>query len=68
MAKTTKGNRRLTEELLESAQEMCASGLVSEATYEKISVRLHAPHMENHSTVKNGERSGSALPARRKST
>jgi len=35
MAKRTKTNRRLTEELLETAQDMRASGLMREAAHEK---------------------------------
>jgi putative transcriptional regulator len=39
MAKKTKTNRRLTEELLETAQDMRASGLISKAVHEKITMR-----------------------------
>jgi putative transcriptional regulator len=39
MAKKTKGNLRLTKELLESAQDMRASGLMNKATHEKITMR-----------------------------
>jgi putative transcriptional regulator len=39
MARKTKANRRLTEELLETAQDMRASGLMSKATHEKITMR-----------------------------
>jgi putative transcriptional regulator len=39
MAKKTKTNRRLTEELLETAQDMRASGLISKAAHEKITMR-----------------------------
>ena len=39
MAKKTKANRRLTEELLEAAQDMRASGLMSKAAQEKITMR-----------------------------
>jgi putative transcriptional regulator len=39
MAKKTKTNRRLTEELLEIAQDMRASGLMSKAAHEKITMR-----------------------------
>jgi putative transcriptional regulator len=39
MAKRTKTNRRLTEELLETAQDMRASGLLSKAAHEKSTVR-----------------------------
>ena len=34
-----KTNRRLTEELLETAQDMRASGLMSKAAHEKITMR-----------------------------
>jgi hypothetical protein len=40
MAKRTKTNRRLTEELLETAKDMRASGLMSKAAHEK---NYHAP-------------------------
>jgi putative transcriptional regulator len=39
MAKKAKTNRRLTEELLETAQDMRASGLISKAAHEKITMR-----------------------------
>src|SRR5260370_17691053 len=39
MAKRTKTNRRLTEELLETALDMRASGLMSKAAHEKITMR-----------------------------
>jgi putative transcriptional regulator len=39
MAKKTKTNRRLTEELLETAQDMRASGLLSKTAHEKITMR-----------------------------
>ena len=39
MAKKAKPNRRLTEELLETAKEMRASGLMSKAAHEKITIR-----------------------------
>jgi putative transcriptional regulator len=39
MAKKTSSNRRLTEELLETARDMRASGLMSKATHEKITMR-----------------------------
>ena len=39
MARKTKTNRRLTEELLETAQDMRASGLLSKAAHEKITMR-----------------------------
>ncbi len=39
MATKTKANRRLTQELLETAQDMRASGLMSKAAHEKITMR-----------------------------
>jgi putative transcriptional regulator len=39
MAKKAKANRRLIEELLETAQDMRASGLMSGAAHEKITMR-----------------------------
>jgi putative transcriptional regulator len=39
MARKPKTNRRLTEELLETAQGMRASGLMSKAAHEKITMR-----------------------------
>ena len=39
MSKKAKTNRRLTEELLETAQDMRASGLMSKAAHEKITMR-----------------------------
>jgi putative transcriptional regulator len=39
MAKKAKTNRRLTEELLETAQDMRSSGLMSKAAHEKITMR-----------------------------
>ncbi len=39
MARKTKTNRRLTEELLETAQDMRASGLMGKAAHEKITMR-----------------------------
>jgi putative transcriptional regulator len=39
MATRTKANHRLTEELLETAQDMRASGLMSKAAHEKITMR-----------------------------
>jgi putative transcriptional regulator len=39
MAKKAKTNRRLTEELLETAQDMRASGLMNKAAHEKITMR-----------------------------
>jgi putative transcriptional regulator len=39
MVKKAKTNRRLTEELLETAQDMRASGLMSKATHQKITMR-----------------------------
>src|SRR5450432_1082008 len=39
MAKKTTTNRRLTEELLETARDMRESGLMSKAAHEKITMR-----------------------------
>jgi putative transcriptional regulator len=39
MARKSKTNRQLTEELLETAQDMRASGLMSRAAHEKITKR-----------------------------
>jgi putative transcriptional regulator len=39
MAKKARTNRRLTEELLETAQDMRAGGLMSKAAHEKITMR-----------------------------
>jgi putative transcriptional regulator len=39
MAKKARTNRRLTEELLETAQNMRASGIMSKAAHEKITMR-----------------------------
>jgi putative transcriptional regulator len=39
MARKTTSNRRLTEELLETAQDMRTSGLMSKAAHEKITMR-----------------------------
>src|ERR1700694_151082 len=48
MAKRTKTNRRLTEELLETARDMRASGLMNKAAHEKITMR-HLDEELNHS-------------------
>jgi hypothetical protein len=56
MAKKTKANRRLTEELLETARDMQASGLVSTATHKRITVLLrHSASGEPYLKVDNGE-------------
>jgi putative transcriptional regulator len=39
-ARTKKGNSRLTNELLETARDMRASGLMTKAAHEKIAVRM----------------------------
>jgi len=39
MATKTKANRRLTEELLETAQDMRASGVMNRAAHDKITMR-----------------------------
>jgi hypothetical protein len=53
----TEPNRRLTEELLETAQGMCASGLMGKAAHEKIAER-HLGHPRNGVSLRtnNGER------------
>jgi putative transcriptional regulator len=47
MATKAKTNRRLTEELLETARDMRASGLLSKAAHEKITMR----HLDERSTA-----------------
>jgi putative transcriptional regulator len=51
MAKKTKTNRRLTEELLETAQDMRASGLMSKAAHEKITMRHFGEESTDSSPV-----------------
>jgi hypothetical protein len=46
MAAKTKGNRRLTEELLEMANDMRESGLLSKASHDKIIKGLVIPGRE----------------------
>jgi hypothetical protein len=60
MATKAKANRWLTEELLETAQDMRASGLMSKAAHEKITVR----HLERGETK---DLPTDALPFARKS-
>jgi hypothetical protein len=68
MAMSTKPNRRLTDELLATAQDMHASGLMSEVAHEKITLRhLDKGRAAEHS-VNNGERPGAALPLGRKTS
>src|SRR3981081_1316521 len=60
MAKKTKANRRLTEELLETAQDMRASGLMTKAAHEKITMR----HLgEGRTAPKGVALSGKAITA-----
>jgi uncharacterized protein YjgD (DUF1641 family) len=46
MAAKIKGNKRLTEELLDMANDMRESGLLSKASHEKIIKRLVVPGRE----------------------
>jgi hypothetical protein len=46
MAAKTTANRRLTEELLEMANDMRKSGVLSKASYDKIVNRLVIPGRE----------------------
>ena len=61
MAKKTKTNRRLTEELLETAQDMRASGLISKAAHEKITMR----HLGDGPTAATAVLSGREIRALR---
>jgi putative transcriptional regulator len=61
MAKKTKANRRLTEELLETAQDMRASGLISKAVHEKITMR----HFGEGPTASTATLSGKEIRALR---
>ena len=61
MAKKTKANRRLTEELLETAQDMRASGLISKAVHEKITMR----HFGEGPTASTATLSGKEIQALR---
>jgi hypothetical protein len=69
MAKKAKANLRLTEELLETAQDMRASGLVSKAAHEKITMQRLGEEVtaERHSSfpVKSGGELKKRPPARR---
>src|SRR5260221_2002531 len=47
MATKTKANRRLTEELLETARDMRASGIMNKAVHDKITMR----HLGNKLTA-----------------
>jgi hypothetical protein len=47
MAKKQKRNRRLTEELLETAQDMRARDLIGEVVLEKIGMRLREQYPVN---------------------
>jgi putative transcriptional regulator len=51
MATKTKTNRRLTKELLETAQDMRASGLMSKAAHEKITMRHLGEEFSSSPTV-----------------
>jgi putative transcriptional regulator len=61
MAKKTKPNRRLTEELLETAQDMRSSGLISKAAHEKITMR----HLNDMPTASPTVLSGKEIRALR---
>jgi hypothetical protein len=60
MPKKAKANRRLTEELLETAQDMRASGLLSRVAHEKITMRYLGEEVTAERCpsfpVKSGER------------
>ncbi|MEA2919236.1 MAG: hypothetical protein QOJ15_11317 [Bradyrhizobium sp.] len=53
MAVKTSANRRLTEELLEMANDMRKSGLLSKASYDKIIERLVIPEREQSERARN---------------
>jgi hypothetical protein len=53
MAAKTVANRRLTEELLEMANEMRKSGVLSKASHDKIIKRLVIPGRERSERVRN---------------
>jgi putative transcriptional regulator len=61
MAKKAKTNRRLTEELLETVQGMRASGLMSKAAHEKITMR----HLGDAPAAVSGVPTGSEIRALR---
>lgn len=61
MAKKAKTNRRLTEELLETAQGMRASGLMSKAAHEKITMR----HLGDAPAIVSAVPTGSEIRALR---
>jgi putative transcriptional regulator len=52
MAAKTRTNRRLTEELLETANDMQASGLLSKAAHKKITMRHLGETLTAPTTVK----------------
>ncbi len=54
MAKKTRTNRRLTEELLETAQDMRTSGIMSKAAHEKITMR-HLGEIASATVALSGE-------------
>ncbi|HEV7880868.1 hypothetical protein [Bradyrhizobium sp.] len=49
----TTANRRLTEELIEMANDMRKSGLLSKASYDKIIKRLVIPGREQSERARN---------------
>jgi hypothetical protein len=53
MAAKTTANRRLTEELLEMANDMRKSGLLSKTSYDKIIKRLVIPGREQSERARN---------------
>jgi putative transcriptional regulator len=55
MAKKAKTNRRLTEELLETAQDMRASGLMNKAAHEKITMRHLGEKLTASTVVLSGD-------------
>jgi hypothetical protein len=53
MAAKIKANRRLTEELLETAHDMLASGLLSKTSHDKIIKRGVIPGREQSERARN---------------
>ena len=60
MATKAKTNGRLTEELLETAHDMRASGLMSRAAREKITIRHSAPRTAHPATLRSIRGSGAS--------
>jgi hypothetical protein len=63
-----KAKRRLTEELLETAQDMCASGIMSAAAHEKITMRHLGATASTIPPRRVGRDSALALPPPRKNS